>query len=291
MPTHSPYTYHAVSPPTAAQSAYGGLDRAHSIDYSAAPPPPPTSAIGSLDPLRPLPMQHIVTQGKSGMTEYVLSFRDGEEPVATPGGGVPEYSSSHDQPAGGGVSSSSSDPHHHYRQASYDHGSSVRAASPSPRSAAVEQWKAMHAGAPTSASAANVFGTPGGAAAGARAGREKDKKEKKKKKDKEPPAHAGAASVAPALPYTPTLQAVSSHADGGPSSPRRHPAQHTHVSSGVDASAAKEAERRARRGTKEKKVCKVAGCEEPRIGVEKYCKAHAGPAPINPNARKMMFQH
>jgi len=41
------------------------------------------------------------------------------------------------------------------------------------------------------------------------------------------------------------------------------------------------------------KVCRVSGCDELRVSGEKYCRVHAGPVPvpINPNARKMMFQH
>jgi hypothetical protein len=272
MPTQSPYQYHhpqqnATSPGDNSASspylnAHSGHDRTHSVESNGAG----ASAIGSLDPLRPLPMQHIVTQGKSGMTEYVLSFRDGEEPVATPGGGIPEYHlSAHPADSAHGPSHPTA-----YEAPRHD------MAELSPRSAAVEQWRLMH-----------------GSTATATAGGKKEKGDKKDKKKKKEKDHTCS------TPYTPSLAVSSpdSQYPDGPSSPRRYPTQHTHVSSGVDAAAAKdaerarEAERKLQRRAKEKKVCKVAGCEEPRKGAEKYCKAHAGPAPLNPNARKMMFQH
>jgi hypothetical protein len=53
---------------------------------------------------------------------------------------------------------------------------------------------------------------------------------------------------------------------------------------------AKKARKKEKERTSEKKVCKVNGCTDARVD-GKYCRAHSGPAPMNPNARKMMFSH
>lgn len=193
----------------------------------------------SLDDLRPLPVQHTVTQGKHGVTEYVLSFREGDplqfqpSPISSP----MEYDQWHLQYQHQQALQQSQQHHHHSNGGDHAH-----ADLPSPRSAAFEQWKTQHM-----AALADVASSP---QAHHHVAKKEKKEKKKKKKDRD---SSGLPDDAP-FPSSPFVR-KSSRLDG-------------------------------------KKLCKVAGCGEARVGdTSKYCRAHEGPAPINPNARKMMFQH
>ena len=336
---HHHHHHHAHHPqsqiqPLAYASAQGSNAAAH----------PHHAPAQSLDAMRPLPLQHTVTRGKHGVTEYVLSFRDdsgGQEQYLPPageddydaygrGGGThghghghihghtghaPELSEVQEyDDEGNNLEYSRSGSYAYRNHAHHDplldsvHGTlSGQAAqstgpapepAPSPRSARVEIWKQQQSqGAPI---------PPLSPAASA----VKEKKKSRKSGDRR--SGSGAFSAA-GLPLSTTAAATGgaalididrrdahaqahahAHASGDSEDPSSAP-------TGATAAALRKAARKkekekaehARGGGSERKLCKVAGCGELRLahGTDKYCKAHSGPAPINPNARKMMFQH
>lgn len=247
-PTYPSYHIHPYSPPVhPTPSSTSSHTHAHPSHHShtpayllhpsthspAHPSPSPSSSsppsLHSPDQIRPLPVQHTVTHSKHGVTEYVLSFRNGEElPFTSPThAGMPLTIDANGMPVMG------------------DESGEYSLDGPSPRALALEQWRQQHLASSTMA------------VADAHAATKKDKRAKKKDR------------------HGDTLDDHHHH---------HHHSSHDHAR---DDSPLK----KKKKSKGDKKLCKVSGCGEGRLFDQKYCKAHVGPAPINPNARKMMFQH